>query len=389
MVSTRCPLTGTMRVEKQDTLFEQIAATHRLDALLQLVPVGILIAEAPSGHVVFENDRAREILRKVVPPGSDPEEHTYHDLVHVPLTRALREDKAIKDEVRRFPRRNGSWLTLRLHTTPLRDDEGTVIAAMVAFEEVAERQHVATALQEKKEALETRAETQSEALKEKNEEIRRLVGALTLAEQRERRRIARLLHDDLQQLLFGIEMAVTQLRKHLESNEQRTLLDQIDNITEKALDATRTLSIELYPAGLQKDGLEDALRWLVSHVEDLHNLSVELNVQGKCEVSSRELREFLFQCLRELLFNVAKHANVDRARVEARQSERYLTLHVVDEGGGFDPKELEQQKESRLGLASMRKRLGLLGAWLEIEAAPGEGTRVTITVPQPPSPGSE
>lgn len=359
--------------------------------MLQQIPAGVLLAEAPSGRIVFENERAGEILRKAVPPGHAFEGSTPFHLLRTSLMKALHQQKTISGEVRRFPREDGSWLTLRLNAVPLRDATGTVVAAMVAFEKITQRQHVAAALQETKETLEAHVEAQAAALQEKDESLRRLASALTRAEQLERRRIARLLHDDLQQLLFSIEVTLTQLRRHTESSEQQALLDQIEEIAGQALDATRTLSVELYPPGLQEDGLKKALRWLAAHVEDLHGLSVDVEMKGKCEVASQELRVLLFQCVRELLFNVAKHAGIDRARVEAQEAEGYLTLRVIDEGAGFDPEELEQQEgsEGRLGLSGMRKRLGFLGAWIEIESAPGEGTRTTIVVPQPPPPAGE
>ena len=94
-----------------------------------------------------------------------------------------------------------------------------------------------------------------------------------------------------------------------------------------------------------------------------------------------DLRVLLYQAVRELLFNVAEHAGVKRARLMATRTDSHIRLVVEDEGTGFDPAELEEPSNVGLGLPSVRERLEVVGGTVEASSSPGEGTRVTITVP--------
>jgi signal transduction histidine kinase len=98
-------------------------------------------------------------------------------------------------------------------------------------------------------------------------------------------------------------------------------------------------------------------------------------------VADADLRVLLYQLLRELLFNVIKHAGTGRARLTAERDGEHVRVVVEDEGTGFDPAELEEPQADGLGLPSVRERLELVGGQLDVASAPGQGTRVSITVP--------
>jgi signal transduction histidine kinase len=101
------------------------------------------------------------------------------------------------------------------------------------------------------------------------------------------------------------------------------------------------------------------------------------------------MRVLLFQIVRELLFNVVKHADTDRATVTIDEADGGLIIIVADEGAGFDPAALKPKTEGGFGLFSVRERLRLFGGTLEIESAPGEGTRMIATIPAVLIPPSE
>lgn len=224
------------------------------------------------------------------------------------------------------------------------------------------------------------------------QQIQALAQALTLAEQRERRRLSAVLHNDLQQLLFSLEMQLYLLRRDLEANlppEQASTLgalSEIERMMEQALAVTRTLSLELNPPVLRSEGLDAALAWLGTHMEERHRLQVDLEVADGIKVTSEERRILLVQFARELLFNVVRHAGTARAQVSVTGENGMLTLTVADEGRGFDmptilKQELREEETKGLGLFSIRQRLGLFGGKLQIESEPGTGTRVTIQMP--------
>lgn len=212
--------------------------------------------------------------------------------------------------------------------------------------------------------------------------VKQLTSELILCEQAERERIARLLHDDLQQLLSALQMRITLLSGSL-SDEQatRTRVADAGTLIAQVLDVTRTLTAELSPPVLKGGDVVPTLDWLALRMEDMHGLRVEV-VSARPLYAPAHLHVLLYQLVRELLFNVAKHAGVDRARLKLTREEDRLVLLVEDEGDGFEPAAARRPaRQGGFGLNSVKERLALLGGGLSVEAAPGRGTRVTLFVP--------
>ena len=226
---------------------------------------------------------------------------------------------------------------------------------------------------------------QAAALEAKNREIRALALALTLAEQEERRRVAYILHDDLQQQLYGANFALGLLRSAERLEDVRPSADRVSAILKGALETARNLAVELTPPVLEQEDLEAAFTWLASHVSDLHGLHLEVVVESPCHVPSRGLRVLLLQLARELVFNVIKRAGVNEARIRLGEHDGCYTIAVEDDGRGFDvanaPALSRETAPTGLGLYSVRERLELLGGRLDIESREGEGTRATIWAP--------
>ena len=151
--------------------------------------------------------------------------------------------------------------------------------------------------------------------------------------------------------------------------------------------------MDLSPPVLKGEGLADALRWLERPMAELHGLTVTVETDGPVHVADEAVRVLLFQVVRELLFNVAKHAGVDRATVRLTEAPAsgdgaggggHLVVHVVDEGRGFDvTAQAAQEATGGFGLSSVRERLGLLGGRLEVRSRPGEGAHAEVHVPTP------
>jgi signal transduction histidine kinase len=151
-----------------------------------------------------------------------------------------------------------------------------------------------------------------------------------------------------------------------------------------AIDVSRCLTAELSPPILQEGGLQAGLEWLMRWMRDKYALHVELVMGDGVPVLSPDLTALLFESLRELLFNTVKHARVSSAVVAISELERgYLQIQVRDEGRGFDPEGALSSSEVGGGfsLFSIRERLVLVGGKMEIDAAPGEGSRIVLTVP--------
>jgi len=222
-----------------------------------------------------------------------------------------------------------------------------------------------------------------QSLAQRTEQVRALSSSLTMAEEKERRRIARVLHDDLQQVLYATEMNLQQLfvRASLDG-DANTIATEAKDMLDQAIATTRSLSANLSPPVLKEESLDKALDWLAERMKKDYNLTVHVRTAGSLTVSERDIRVLLFNLVRELLFNVVKHAGVDEAAVEATTTAGFISLSVEDDGKGFDPQDQNLETSGMgLGLGSVRKRLDALGGDLEIQAAPGEGTRVTLHAP--------
>jgi len=225
---------------------------------------------------------------------------------------------------------------------------------------------------------------QSAELRRRNLQVRRLASALTLAEQRERRRISQILHDHVQQMLFGIQMRTHMIDLDI-SPEVHTIIHEhltaIAQLTEDAIKATRTLTVELSPPVLQSKGLVEACRWLAEQMAKLHNIDVQLDIQTDHQFANEELGILIFQFARELLFNVVKHAKVTEAQLSIREEEDRLLVSIKDHGCGFETTEVLRRPRG-YGIHSIHERLDLFGGRLEVESSPNGGTCATIIVPK-------
>ena len=222
---------------------------------------------------------------------------------------------------------------------------------------------------------------------EKNRQLRKLASALALAEQRERRRVSQILHDHVQQILYGIQMRSQLIALDAAPDERvRDHLAALQGLVSDAILTTRTLTVELSPPVLQDEGLPAALQWLVSHMAERYNLHVALEITTDYKVANDDLGMLLFQLVRELLFNVVKHSGVSDAMVTLGEDGENLVICVADCGRGFDTQMRSQPAlaSGGFGLYSVRERLALFGGQLKVESGPGKGVRATVLVPREP-----
>ncbi len=208
-------------------------------------------------------------------------------------------------------------------------------------------------------------------IREQEVRVRELAQALTLAEQEERQRIAHVLHDDLQQTLAGALILAS-----------AGATDRLEAALGRAVRTARTLSHELAPPLLRGGDLAELLAWMATWSRELYGLDVEVATEGVVIVDQEHVRILLYRVLREILFNVAKHAGTGEARITAygADGDSMVRIAVEDDGAGFEAAGVV----SGTGLASVRERLELVGGRLSITTAPGDGTRVTVEIPAGP-----
>jgi PAS domain S-box-containing protein len=292
-----------------------------------------------------------------------------------------------------------------LHTTytPDRDASGQVQGFAVHSVDIGERKRAEEALRQARDELEARVEERTkelsgtvdtlrseiarrtlaeEVLSRRTEQLRELASELTLTEQRERRRLAGVLHDGLQQLLVGANYRLETLSRSASPVVRREAAE-ISGLIRESLDMSRSLTAELGPPLLEEGGLAPALQWLARWVEQRQGLKVRVKAEGHKRLLPEDLTVILFQATRELLFNVAKHAGVRTADVVLRRLQDWIQITVEDDGAGFDPASLrvEGGASGGLGLLGIRERLGFLGGTMEIASSPGKGSLVTLRAP--------
>jgi signal transduction histidine kinase len=215
------------------------------------------------------------------------------------------------------------------------------------------------------------------------QQIHALAYELTRAEQAERQRISRILHDDLQQRIFAAKVQTLNLDEAYRQGDlelAQAELSQIRSLLDESVSMTRNLSIDLSPAILQGEGLSDALQWLAKQMHDQYGLDVSIRTNGVSTRFEDTLRILLFQAVREALFNVVKHAETLHAAVSVEKADHQVQIIVSDGGVGFQSDGGDQGMDMG-GLTYIQRRLDLMGCSLRLRSQPGHGTRVIIQVP--------
>jgi len=216
------------------------------------------------------------------------------------------------------------------------------------------------------------------------QQIRVLASELTVAEQAERHRLAQILHDDLQQRIFAVQMHMSFLKEAYEKNDLQAFkvdFPQLEEWLAEAIKVTRQLSVDLSPPILHGEGLIEATLWLAAQMEEQYGLKVNIKSEGKRVQLDENVRVLVFYAVRELLFNTVKHAGTLNADVSFENHDQRLCVTVSDQGRGFDNTELISDPKVAHGLLSIRHRLNLLGCSMEVKSQPGKGTQANIEVP--------
>ena len=215
------------------------------------------------------------------------------------------------------------------------------------------------------------------------QKLRSLASELTLTEERERRRIATDLHDSIGQALAISKMKLSEVQNSNSDTALFKKLDEIQGLLDQTIQDTRTLTFKISSPILYELGLESALEWLTERLQEQHSIQTNFTDDGKSKPLDNDIRIILYRTVRELLFNITKHAKAKNVTVTTRRDGKCIRIHISDDGVGFDVSLVDGHKRKRtgFGLFSIRERLDFLGGTLNIESKPGQGTRVTLEAP--------
>jgi PAS domain S-box-containing protein len=255
-----------------------------------------------------------------------------------------------------------------------RDETGAVVRSVGMAQDITDRKRAEENLRRLNEQLEHK-------VAERTKKLQTLVGELTLAEQKERQRLAKILHDHLQQLLVGARINSEILCRSF-GEKHNKIAQNVFDLINQSIQTSRSLTAELYPPVLQQ-GLSAVLKWTVRWMSENHGLTIDLQIDPDIEPKQEDITAFLYQSTRELLLNVIKHSGVKSARLEMScdEEQKQLRVTVSDRGAGFDTGAVLKNEGTGFGLFSIHERLQLMGGTILIESSPGNGASLSLIVP--------
>ena len=218
------------------------------------------------------------------------------------------------------------------------------------------------------------------ALRDSNQQLHELTGALQRVREEERAEMARELHDELGQLLIGIKFELSWLKRRLppETEEIGRKFASVQAQLNNTIDSVRRISTALRPLILDDLGLNAAINWLVSDIAQRTGLQFDLDLCNKDPDKGGNVATALFRIVQESLNNITKYAEASHVFIRLHRGEACWQLTVEDDGCGFV---LDERKRAGFGLTGMRERASLLGGQFHITSKPGEGTRIETAIP--------
>jgi PAS domain S-box-containing protein len=233
-------------------------------------------------------------------------------------------------------------------------------------------------------AAETRYHNAHQEVQIRADQLRALAGKLTMTEQAERRRVAKVLHDGIQQYMAAAKLHLSGLERQIQDPQLKASAQKIERTIGSCIQMARSLSADLSPPALYRGGLVSGLRWLAGRMQERHQFNMDFASQISDVSLSEDIVLLVFESVRELLFNAVKYAGTSEAQVTLTiKGKDHLCLSVRDKGKGFDPGGIMVSDSMRqgLGLFSIQERIELIGGTFKITSSPGSGSRFDIILP--------
>ncbi len=221
-------------------------------------------------------------------------------------------------------------------------------------------------------------------LREREERRHELLRKVISAQEDERKRLARELHDETSQTLSALAMGLETALAAFPSDLSRQRLSEAQHLTVRTLEELHRLIYDLRPSVLDDLGLWSAIRWYAERNLEPLGIAVRYEFSGIERRLPPEWETALFRVVQEAITNVARHARADLVLIQCNLSDEHLVIEIEDDGVGFDPAEVAPDatggSQRGLGLMGMRERVELLGGTIAIDTAPGQGVHLTVWV---------
>lgn len=263
-------------------------------------------------------------------------------------------------------RNDGSLIDVNINSSGIEDEQGKYVRTLCIIDDITERK-----------------KTQQRLLDDR-EQLKSLASRLSLTEERERHRLATLLHDHIGQSLVISKIKLDQLRKSADAAGLASAIGDISHSIGQMIQEVRTLTFDLSYPILYELGFEAAVaEWLTEQIEEKYDVKTEFQDDGQDKPLDEDIRALLFRNVRELLINIVKHAQAQHVKVSVARADKNICVGVEDDGVGFDPADVAAAaaRRAEFGLFSIRERLEQLGGYLEIDSKPGQGAKITMVAP--------
>ncbi|MDO8483423.1 MAG: PAS domain S-box protein [Candidatus Limnocylindrales bacterium] len=346
---------------------------------------GIVVAD-PDWRLTFVNAGMANML------GYTPDEVVGHHMVDFleeegqAILRdrmGRRVDGGAEQDDLKLRSRDGRVVWTIINSTPFNDPDGRFGGVLATITNVTKRKRAEEALQQAHDDLERRIEERTAELRMNNEALRVMTSRLSLAEEQERRRIASDLHDTILQTLALCKIKLGELGVNVSSGGDGRLLEEVRGLADQLICDMRDIVSELSPPLLYELGFEPAIERLLERLEEQRGIATQFQDDGLPKQLEDHVRVILFQAVRELLVNVAKHANARQVLLRVSRDKRSIWIVLEDDGVGFDTSRVgfHQPGLSGFGLINIRERLHVYGGTLDVRSTVGCGTRITLTTP--------
>lgn len=223
------------------------------------------------------------------------------------------------------------------------------------------------------------------ALRQSETRLRRLSSQLFNAQEEERRRLSKELHDQLGHDLVLLKSRLNSIKRKLPSHlaEPHEEMSETQEYVDQIIEDVRRIATELSPSILEDLGLFASLQWLAENFAQQHSINVSLDMEDIDSFFSDTTRINLFRVFQETLTNISKHAQAKHVSIVVKKQEDDVIFRVKDDGKGFDLKRLSRRDPARsgMGLTAMKERANLSGGDFDVESSPGKGTNICFKFP--------
>ncbi|MBI5409562.1 MAG: PAS domain S-box protein [Nitrospirae bacterium] len=297
-------------------------------------------------------------------------------------------------------RRNGEEFPLELSLAEWKTKQGDFFTGIVR--DITQRKRMEDELQRAKDGLEIKVQERTEELKSAvallqaeiaerkeaertimfyQEQLRALISKVSVLEERERKRISEHLHDNISQNLAISKLRLETLKESYPAIARD--LNETQGLIEQTITFVRSMIFDLSPPVLYELGFMSAVDWLVEKLQEQYKIIITFGCDKSLAEPKGEAGILLFKTVRELMMNIVKHSEAEKAKVSISHDGNNMEINIEDNGVGFDTSKIDPLtcKSENFGIFSIREKIKYLKGAFDIESKPGEGTKVKIVVP--------